>query len=86
MSEDFVIQQEFYKPSWGPDATLLYAIPGKFDRSRRRSAQTDAILSVQKGGIMSEGRNIRFAKFAVAPDVRTRSFVVTIKHSCHNTR
>lgn len=66
------IEVEFhdsYKPSWGPEGTLLYAIPGKVDISRNKSTQPDAILGVQKGVIVSEGRDIRFAKFTVPNNV-----------------
>ena len=56
---------ESYKPAWGPGATLLYAIPGKVDISKNPSAHKDPIFHDQKGAMVSEGKDIRFAKFAV---------------------
>jgi nuclear pore complex protein Nup98-Nup96 len=55
------------KPSWGPDGTLVYAAPpnGKpFGRSSRRARERDGILTVQKQAIVSENRDIHFAKFS----------------------
>ncbi len=66
------IEREFhesYKPVWGPGATLLYAIPGKVDISKNQSAQTHPILNDQKGAMVSEGKDIRFAKFTIPPHV-----------------
>ena len=83
MSEDSRSQHEPYKPTWGPDSTLLYAIPGLTDMSRSIPSQADTILTLQKAGIVSGGRAIRFAKFAVTPDVRTRLFV-SQRSLCHD--
>jgi nuclear pore complex protein Nup98-Nup96 len=55
------------KPSWGADGTLVYAAPSNakpFGRSPRRSRERDGLLSIQKGGIVSESRDVRFAKFS----------------------
>ena len=71
------IEQEFhasYKPAWGPPATLLYAIPGKVDLSKNASSQPDPILNNQKGVIVSEGKDIRFAKFTTPPHVSACCF------------
>ena len=68
------------KPSWGPDGTLVYAAPPAsklFGRSSRRARERDGVLSIQKGGVVSEGRDVRFAKFS--NEVR-RSDSVTIKN------
>ncbi|KAF6240559.1 hypothetical protein HO173_001228 [Letharia columbiana] len=61
--------RDSYKPAWGPGETLLYAIPGKVGSSSNKSAQTDPILQKLKGSIVSEGRDIRFAKFAKTPNL-----------------
>ena len=58
-----------YKPSWGPGTTLIYSIPGKVGISQTKTTQTDPILKYRKSAIVSEGRDIRFAKIAVAPHV-----------------
>ena len=66
-------EQEFhnsYKPSWGPGAKLLYAMPSKVKFSQRKSAQANAIINDLKEIFVSKGRDIRFAKFALAPEVR----------------
>lgn len=55
------------KPSWGPDGTLVYAAPPNakpFGRSSRRARDRDGLLTVQKGGVVSESRDVRFAKFS----------------------
>ncbi|KAF8866856.1 hypothetical protein BDZ45DRAFT_667523 [Acephala macrosclerotiorum] len=55
------------KPSWGPDGTLVYAAPPSakpFGRSSRRARDRDGLLAVQKGGVVSESRDVRFAKFS----------------------
>lgn len=61
--------RDSYKPAWGPGETLLYAIPGKVGSSSNKSAQKDSILQKQKGTIVSEGRDIRCAKFTKTPYV-----------------
>ena len=65
--------RDSYKPAWGPRETLLYAIPGKVGSSGNKSTQTDPILQKQKGTIVSEGRDVRFAKFTQSPNVRACS-------------
>ena len=69
-----------YKPAWGPGETLLYAIPGKVGSSGNKSTQTDSILEKQKGTLVSEGRDIRFAKFVRSPNVSARRS--TQHHQC----
>ena len=55
------------KPSWGPEGTLVYAAPSNakpFGRSSRRSRERDGLLTIQKGSVVSESRDVRFAKFS----------------------
>jgi nuclear pore complex protein Nup98-Nup96 len=56
------------KPSWGPDGTLVYAASSSVKpfgkSSRRRAREKDGLLHVQNGGIISESRDVRFAKFS----------------------
>lgn len=55
------------KPSWGPDGTLVYAAPPNpksFGRSSRKCRERDGLLTVQKDGVVSENRDVRFAKFS----------------------
>ncbi|KAH7342990.1 putative nucleoporin [Rhexocercosporidium sp. MPI-PUGE-AT-0058] len=55
------------KPQWGPDGTLVYAAPPNskpFGRSSRRARERDGLLTVQKRGVVSEHRDVRFAKFS----------------------
>lgn len=73
--------RDSYKPSWGPGEILLYAIAGKVGNTSNKSAQTDPILQKQKGTIVSEGRDIRFAKFAQTPNVSTLGFTVNTIHA-----
>ena len=55
------------KPSWTSDGTLVYAAPlnpKPLGRSSRHARARDGLLEVQNGGIVSESRDIRFAKFS----------------------
>lgn len=57
------------KPSWGSDGTLVYATTASnlnpFSRSSRsRAREKDGLLAIQKGAIISESRDVRFAKFS----------------------
>jgi len=55
------------KPSWGPDGTLIYAgvsNPKIFGRSSRHISERDGLLTTQRGAVVSEGRNVQFAKFS----------------------
>lgn len=55
------------KPSWGPDGTLVYAVSSNtkpFGRSSRQACERDGLLTIQKGGVVSESRDVRFAKFS----------------------
>jgi nuclear pore complex protein Nup98-Nup96 len=52
---------------WGPDGTLVYAAPPNtrpFGRFSRRAREKNGILAIQKGAVVSENRDIRFAKFS----------------------
>ena len=69
MSETEREYHESYKPSWGPEATLLYAMPSKIKLSRRKFTPTNAVINDLKGTFVSEDRDIRFAKFAATPEV-----------------
>ncbi|KAI5866359.1 nuclear protein 96-domain-containing protein [Durotheca rogersii] len=54
------------RPSWGPSGTLVFsAIPSNslFGRSSRVS-ERNGLMTVLKGGIVSESQDIRIAKFA----------------------
>lgn len=55
------------KPSWGPDGTLVYALSSNakpLGRSSRRANERDGLLTIQKGSVVSENRDVRFAKFS----------------------
>ena len=72
------------KPSWGPDGTLVYAGPSNpklFGRISRRTRDRDGLLITQKGVVVSERRNVQFAKFsnevriiAIRPKFSTNSW------------
>ena len=67
------LDQEFhesYKPTWGPENTLLYAMPSRLGSVQDKYAQKHSVLNDIKGTFVSEGRDIRFAKFVKAPHVR----------------
>lgn len=52
------------KPSWGPDGTLVYAIPGSAKRLR------EGTLVNLKDSLVGEHKDVRFAKFATPENVR----------------
>jgi nuclear pore complex protein Nup98-Nup96 len=55
------------RPSWGPDGTLVYGAasnPQPYAKPSRRARERDGLLTIQKGSVVSENRDIRFAKFA----------------------
>jgi hypothetical protein len=53
----------FMRPSWGFDGTLVYSgLPDATAKSSHGSREKNGLLEVQKGAIVSEGRDVRFAK------------------------
>lgn len=80
------------KPSWGYDGTLVYAAPTNakpFKRSSRRArekTEKNDLLSDKKIGVVSQSRDVRFAKFsdevfAMCP-VLISFFILTISELC----
>jgi nuclear pore complex protein Nup98-Nup96 len=67
MTESDRAFHESMRPTWGPDGTLVYAVtsnPQPFGKSSRRARERDGLLTIQKGGVVSESRDVRFAKFS----------------------
>jgi nuclear pore complex protein Nup98-Nup96 len=67
MNENDRAFHDSMKPSWGPDGTLVYAVSSNakpLTRSSRRARDKDGLLTIQKGGVVSESRDVRFAKFS----------------------
>jgi nuclear pore complex protein Nup98-Nup96 len=67
MSENDRAFHDSMRPSWGPDGTLVYAAPSNpkhFGKSSRRARERDGLLTIHKGGVVSESRDVRFAKFS----------------------
>ena len=55
------------RPSWGPDGTLVYAVasnPKPFGTASREDRERGGLLTIQKGAVISENRDVRFAKFS----------------------
>lgn len=55
-----------FKMSWGPNGTLVYAAPANpnaLSRNSRAIRERHGLLIVQKGGVTSEARDIRVARF-----------------------
>lgn len=53
------------RPSWGPDGVLvLSTAPKVLSRLSKRAIEKDGIMSMSRLNIVSENRDIRFAKFA----------------------
>lgn len=74
---------ESYKPSWGPGDILLYAIPGKVGISQQKSTNTDTIMKHRKSVLVSQGKDIRFARLAVTLNV---SFLCSANTAQSSTR
>jgi nuclear pore complex protein Nup98-Nup96 len=67
MTENDHAFHDSMKPSWGPGGTLVYAVSSNakpLTRSSRRARDKDGLLTVQKGEVVSERRDVRFAKFS----------------------
>lgn len=67
MTEDDRAFHDSMKPSWGPDGTLVYAVSSNakpYTKSSRRARDKDGLLDIQQGGVVSESRDVRFAKFS----------------------
>jgi nuclear pore complex protein Nup98-Nup96 len=53
------------RPSWGGDGTLvLSTTPKVLTRSSRRTVEKEGLMSLTKLNIVSENRDVRFAKFS----------------------
>lgn len=52
------------RPSWGPDGTLVYATAPSLQPFGKSSREKDGLLTIQKGGVASESRELKFAKFS----------------------
>ncbi|TVY65679.1 Nucleoporin [Lachnellula suecica] len=85
MSDTDVAFHDSMRPCWGPDGTLVYAAPPNtkaFDRSSRRTRERNGILNIQKDSIVSESRDIQFAKFsdeASAPFLTKQKAITAIE-------
>jgi nuclear pore complex protein Nup98-Nup96 len=78
MSENDRAFHDSMRPSWGPDGTLVYAAPSNpkpFGKSSRLARERDGLLIIHKGGVVSESRDVRLAKFS--NEVRLSSYIVT---------
>ncbi|KAL8690487.1 MAG: hypothetical protein Q9218_004077 [Villophora microphyllina] len=70
-----------FKPSWGSEGTLLYAIAGTTGPSQEASTQTDAVMRDTKSKIVSEGRDVRFAKFVNTPSLTPQTLSIQRSHT-----
>lgn len=52
-----------FKPSWGPEATLLYASSGNERPSKRAATNTNNVIE-NMTTFVSEARDIQIARFA----------------------
>lgn len=52
------------RPTWGPDGTLVYAAVRNSQPFGKSSHEKDGLLTIQKGGLASESRDVKFAKFS----------------------
>ncbi|KAL8736465.1 MAG: hypothetical protein Q9166_000257 [cf. Caloplaca sp. 2 TL-2023] len=73
MREDNQEWHDSFKPSWGPEATLLYASPTTVRPSDQDAAQTNGPIHNIKTKLVSEGRDVCFAKFTNTPSLTPSS-------------
>ena len=55
------------KPSWDANGIIVYAAPpigSALSRSSRQRRDRNGLLIIQKGGIVSESRDIKFARLS----------------------
>lgn len=75
MAESDQAFHDSQKPSWGPDGTLIYAMASEGGPSRReRSARMSGSMLEQKDVLVSEGKDICFAKCATTSDVSAQVY------------
>lgn len=77
MPEQIRLLHDNYKTRWGPESLVMYSIPDKVGKNK--SPRTDGIIHHLKTVLVSEGRDIYFAKVCASPEVSTRS-------TCHLRR
>ncbi|MCJ1432977.1 Nuclear pore complex protein Nup98-Nup96 [Xylographa pallens] len=65
---------ESYKPSWGPQSRLLYALSGKSGGIQQVSSKHNSLVKNKYATIVSEGRDIQFSEFAVSSDTSSQKF------------
>ncbi|KAI9814647.1 MAG: Nuclear pore complex protein Nup98-Nup96 [Pycnora praestabilis] len=59
-----------YKPSWGPNGTLLYAQPTTLSlKSNNTSTRGDALLTKQNASFVSADKEVRFANLVDSDDL-----------------
>ncbi|KAL8896279.1 MAG: hypothetical protein Q9192_003180 [Flavoplaca navasiana] len=73
MREDDREWHDSFKPSWGPEATLLYAMPSAIRSPDDVVTQTTRTLQDSKLRLVSESRDVRLAKFTPTPSLTPSS-------------
>ncbi|KAI9879574.1 MAG: hypothetical protein M1830_008108 [Pleopsidium flavum] len=70
MAESDQAFHDSQKPSWGPDGTLIYAMASKAGLLRRdKSTLMSGSVLEQRAQLVSEGKDVCFAKFASTSDL-----------------
>lgn len=75
-----------FKPSWDVNGTLVYAAPGNrqsLSKSSRRSRNRDDLLVVQKGKVVSEVRDIMFARFSKEVNIISVDYPAVLTNRSH---
>ncbi|KAL8866127.1 MAG: hypothetical protein Q9198_009027, partial [Flavoplaca austrocitrina] len=73
MREDDREWHDSFKPSWGPEATLLYAMPSAIRSRDDVVTQPTRTLRDSKLRLVSESRDVRLAKFTHTPSLTPSS-------------
>lgn len=74
------------RPTWGPNGTLVFSatpVNSAFGRSSRISDK-NGLMTVLKGGIVSESQDIRIAKFTNEVSVKKKNFLSEQTLTHHN--
>ncbi|KAL8709554.1 MAG: hypothetical protein Q9225_007432, partial [Loekoesia sp. 1 TL-2023] len=78
MRDDDQRWHDSFKPSWGPESTFLFASSGEARPSKRVATRSNDVVQYPKTKLVSEGRDVQFAKLANTPSDRCRSKNLTL--------
>ncbi|KAI4090764.1 MAG: hypothetical protein LQ344_004544 [Seirophora lacunosa] len=70
-----------FKPSWGPEATFLYAASENANPSKEAVTKPNTVMKDLSTNLVSEGRDVRFARFAETASLTPDSLSLQKTHT-----